>query len=60
MILLRDGSIVGAYTGSKRAMEKTTASVAGLAGDRRSKIEVVGGAGQVVPIDVDAALARPY
>jgi len=60
VILLREGTIAGAYSGSRRAMEKTTASVAALAGDRRSKIEVVGGAGQVIPIDVDAALARPY
>ena len=60
VILLREGTIAGAYSGSRRAMEKTTATVAALAGDRRSKIEVVGGAGQVIPIDVDAALARPY
>jgi hypothetical protein len=60
VILLREGTIAGAYSGSRRAMEKTTASVAALAGDRRARIEVVGGAGQVIPIDVDAALARPY
>jgi hypothetical protein len=60
VILLRDGSVLGAYTGSHRSLDKTTATVAALAGDRQSRIEVKGGAGSVASIDVDAALSRPY
>jgi hypothetical protein len=60
VILLREGSVLGAYTGSRRSLDTTTSAVASLAGDRQSRIEVKGGGGTVVPIDVDAALSRPY
>ena len=60
VILLREGAVQGAYTGSRRALDKSTAAVASLAGDRQSRIEVKGGAGSVVALDVDAALSRPY
>jgi hypothetical protein len=60
VILLREGSVQGAYTGSHRTLEKATTAVASLAGDRQSRIEVKGGSGGVAPLDVDAALSRPY
>jgi hypothetical protein len=60
VILLREGSVQGAYTGSRRTLEKATTAVASLAGDRQSRIEVKGGSGGVAPLDVDAALSRPY
>ena len=60
VILLGGGSILGAFTESKRTLEKSTAAVASLATDRSSRIEVKGGSGSVTPIDVDAALNKPY
>jgi Domain of unknown function (DUF4388) len=60
VILLREGAVQGAYTGSRRTLEKATTAVASLAGDRQSRIEVKGGSGGVAPLDVDAALSRPY
>jgi hypothetical protein len=58
VILLGGGSILGAYTESRRTLDKSTAAVATLATDRSSRIEVKGGTGSVTPIDVDAALSR--
>jgi len=60
VILLREGAVQGAYTGSRRTLEKATTAVASLAGDRQSRIEVKGGPGSAAPLDVDAALSRPY
>jgi hypothetical protein len=60
VILLREGAVQGSYTGSHRTLEKATTAVASLAGDRQSRIEVKGGSGSVAPLDVDAALSRPY
>jgi hypothetical protein len=60
VILLREGAVQGAYTASHRTLEKATTAVASLAGDRQSRIEVKGGSGSVAPLDVDAALSRPY
>ena len=57
---LDQGALLGAYTGSQPTLEESTASVAALAAERTSRIEVKGGAGRVAPIDVDAALSRPY
>jgi hypothetical protein len=59
VILLGGGEVLGAYTESKRQLEKSTAVVASLAGDRSSRIEVKGGNGAVTPLDVEAALNRP-
>jgi len=60
IILLRDGDILGTYTESQRSLDKATTAVASLATDRQSVIEVKGGDGAIVPIDVDAALNRAY
>ena len=60
IILLRDGDILGTYTESQRSLDKATTAVASLATDRQSVIEVKGGNGAIVPIDVDAALNRAY
>jgi outer membrane biosynthesis protein TonB len=60
IILLRDGDILGTYTESQRSLDKATTAVAALATDRASVIEVKGGDGAIVPIDVDAALNRAY
>jgi hypothetical protein len=57
VILLGGGAILGAYTESRRALEQSTAAVAGLGADRSSTIEVKGGSGTVTPIDVEAALS---
>lgn len=60
IILLRDGDILGAYTESQRSLDKATTTVAALATDRQSSIEVKGGDGTIAAIDVDAALNRAY
>lgn len=60
VILLHQGGVLGAYTEAQPTLEKATTAVAALAAERTSRIEVKGGASRVTPIDVDAALARPY
>jgi hypothetical protein len=60
VILMNQGSILAAYTESHPTLETSTAAVAALAVERTSRIEVKGGASRVAPIDVDAALSRPY
>ena len=60
VILMHAGTVLGAYTESQPTLEKATTAVAALAAERTSRIEVKGGASRVSPIDVDAALARPY
>lgn len=60
VILMSQGGILGAFTESQPALEKATTAVAALASERTSQIEVKGGASRVTPIDVDAALSRPY
>jgi Domain of unknown function (DUF4388) len=60
VILMSQGGILGAYTESQSGLDKATTAVAALAAERTSQIEVKGGASRVTPIDVDAALSRPY
>ena len=60
VILMQQGAVLGAYTESQPTWDKATTAVAALAAERTSRIEVKGGASRVAPIDVDAALARPY
>lgn len=60
VILLRQGSTLGAYTESQRTLDQSTAAVAALAAERSSRIEVKGGAGEGTFIDVEAALTAPY
>jgi Domain of unknown function (DUF4388) len=60
VILLRQGSILGAYTESQHTLDQSTAAVAALAAERASRIEVKGGAGDGSFIDVEAALTAPY
>ncbi len=60
VILLRQGSILGAYTESQRTLDQSTAAVAALAAERASRIEVKGGSGDGGAIDVEAALTAPY
>jgi hypothetical protein len=60
VILLGQGSILGAYTESRRDLDSSTASVTKLASERSSRIEVKSGSGSLVPIDVDSALNKQY
>jgi len=61
VILLRDGTILGAYTESHPTLDQPTAAVAAIAGERSSRIEVKGGDAADVPaIDVESALSAPY
>jgi hypothetical protein len=60
VILLGQGSILGAYTESKRDLDSSTASVTKLASERSSRIEVKSGSGSLIPIDVDSALNKQY
>jgi hypothetical protein len=60
VILLHQGTVLGAYTESQPTLDKATTAVASLVAERTSRIEVKGGASRVTPIDVDAALASPY
>jgi len=60
VILLRQGTILGAYTESQRTLDQSTAAVAALAAERASRIEVKGGVGDGSFIDVEAALNASY
>jgi hypothetical protein len=60
VILLGAGEVLGAYTETRRSLEKGAAAVAALAKERTSRIEVAGGPGSPAAIDVDAALNLPY
>jgi hypothetical protein len=60
VILLNEGGVLGAFTESHRSLDKSTAAVAALAMERSSRIEVGGGSGGPVALDVDAALNLPY
>jgi Domain of unknown function (DUF4388) len=60
VILLRQGSTLGAYTESQRTLDQSTAAVASLAAERSSRIEVKAGSGDGSFIDVEAALTAPY
>jgi hypothetical protein len=60
VILLRQGSTLGAYTESQRTLDQSTAAVAALAAERSSRIEVKAGSGDSGFIDVEAALTAPY
>jgi len=57
VILLRKGSVIGAYTQSKRDLQSSAAPVSALAGERTARIEVKTGATSPEGIDVAAALA---
>jgi hypothetical protein len=60
VILLGQGSILGAYTESKRDLDSSTTSVTKLASERSARIEVKSGSGSLIPIDVDSALNKQY
>jgi len=61
VILLRDGSILGAYTESHPTLDQSTAAAAAIAAERTSRIEVKGGGAPTLStIDVEAALTAPY
>jgi Domain of unknown function (DUF4388) len=60
VILLQEGKVAGAYTESSRQVTTKTDGVAALAASPGARIEVKTSAGDVFPIDVDGALAKPY
>jgi formylmethanofuran dehydrogenase subunit D len=60
VILLQEGKVAGAYTESSRQVTTKTDAVAALAASPGARIEVKTSAGDVFPIDVDGALAKPY
>jgi hypothetical protein len=60
VILLQEGKVSGAYTESSRQVTTKTDPVAALAASPGARIEVKTSAGDVFPIDVDGALAKPY
>ncbi|HVS43729.1 MAG TPA: DUF4388 domain-containing protein [Candidatus Dormibacteraeota bacterium] len=59
VILLRKGSLHGAYTHSQRDLQESPVAVNRLAAERPARIEVKAGAGSPPGIDVEAALRKP-
>ncbi|MFN2568033.1 MAG: hypothetical protein ABR564_00300 [Candidatus Dormibacteria bacterium] len=60
IILLRGGSVLGAYTASARQLDTKTNLVAALAKERPARIEVKSGAAEVSRMDFEASLSRPF
>jgi hypothetical protein len=59
VILLRKGSLHGAYTHSQRDLQESPLTVNRLAAERPARIEVKAGAGSPPGIDVETALRKP-
>ena len=60
VILLQEGNLIGAYTQNARALSTKADPVAALAKEPGARIEIKTSAGDVFPIDVDGALAKPF
>ena len=59
VILLKEGSVLAAYTAGSRTPQTSTDSVAALASERPARIEVRGDDAGRAPIDAEAVLSRP-
>jgi hypothetical protein len=59
VILLKQGSVLAAYTASSRAPQTSTDTVAALAAERPARIEVRGDDSSRAGIDAEAVLSRP-
>jgi hypothetical protein len=60
VILLKEGSVLAAYTAGSRAPQTSTDDVAALATERPARIEVRGEDSSRSVIDTEAALSRPH
>lgn len=59
VILLKQGSVLGAYTAGSRTPQTSTEAVAALASERPARIEVRGDDSGRAGIDAEAVLSRP-
>lgn len=60
VILLRQGSILAAYSAGSPRAQTSADAIAALAGERPARIEVRGSDSSRAAIDTEAALSRPY
>ncbi|GAC1581004.1 MAG: hypothetical protein NVS3B18_14660 [Candidatus Dormibacteria bacterium] len=59
MILLKEGSVLAAYTADSRTPQTSTDAVAALASERPARLEVRGDDSTRQAIDAEALLSRP-